>query len=81
MEDQEFQIGNLKVKVLRQNCYGASSCVAIAPDTFSLDEEMKAVVNPNSKDTAENILLAAQSCPALAIVITDAQTGEQVWPK
>ena len=81
MEDKEFQVGNYKIKVLRQSCYGASSCVAIAPDTFSLDDEMKAVVNPNSKDSAENILLAAQACPAMAIVISDATTGEQIWPK
>ncbi|KKS59009.1 MAG: hypothetical protein UV25_C0035G0011, partial [candidate division WWE3 bacterium GW2011_GWB1_42_41] len=31
-------------------------------------------------DEAENILMAAQSCPTKAIVVTDTETGKQVWP-
>jgi len=81
MESNEVQIGNYKVKVDRDLCIGAASCIAFSPSVFKLDEERKAVVINGGRDTPENILLAAQSCPTKAIVITDAKTGERVWPK
>lgn len=81
MEDKEVQIGNLKVKVIRDKCIGAASCVAFAPATFELDDQKKAIILPNSSDSEENILMAAQSCPTKAIVVVDATTGEQIWPK
>ena len=79
-EDKEVIIGKYKVKVIRELCIGAASCVAISPDTFQLDSEKKAVIQENSKDAEENIMLAAQSCPTKAIVIIDTETGQQVWP-
>ena len=79
--DKEVIIGNYKVKVLRDACIGAASCVALSPAVFELDAENKAVVIETGQDTPEAILMAAQSCPTKAIVITDVQTGEQVWPK
>ena len=79
-EDKEIKIGKYKVKVVRDLCIGAASCVAVSPDTFQLDGENKAVIKETSKDAEDNILLAAQSCPTKAIVIIDAETGEQVWP-
>ncbi len=81
MEDKEVQIGKYKVKVLRDACISAASCVAFSPAVFELDSESKAVVKEGATDEEANILLAAQSCPTSAIVITDAETGEQVWPK
>ncbi len=78
--DKEVQIGNLKVKVLRDTCIGAASCVAFAPTVFQLDDERKAVVIEGANETAEIIMMAAQSCPVKAIILTDATTGEQVWP-
>ena len=80
MEDKIVQIGNYKVQVVRDLCIGAASCLAFSPDTFILDDEKKAVIQEASADTPENILLAAQSCPTKAIIIIDAETGEQVWP-
>jgi len=79
-EDKEVKIGKYKVKVVRDLCIGAASCVAVSPDTFQLDSENKAVVQEASKDAEDNILLAAQSCPTKAIIIVDSETGEQVWP-
>jgi ferredoxin len=78
--DKEVQVGKYKIKILRNTCIGAASCVAVASGTFQLDSENKAKVIEGSIDMPENILLAAQSCPTKAIIITDAQTGEQVWP-
>ncbi len=79
--DKVVQVGKYQVKVVRSLCIGAASCVAVSPNTFELDGETKAVIKPESTDTAENILLAAQSCPTKAIVITDTETGKQVWPQ
>lgn len=79
-KDKEVQIGKYKVKVLRSVCIGAASCVAVSPQTFELDEENKAVIQEGSKDTPENILMAAQACPVKAIVVVDTETGKQVWP-
>ncbi len=79
--DAEVQIGNYKVKVVRKDCIGAATCVAVSPNVFELDGENIAVMKQGASDTPENIVAAAQGCPTKAIVVTDATTGEQVWPK
>lgn len=72
--------GKYKVEVLRDKCIGAASCVAIAPKVFGLDKDQKAFII--SEDELDDVkLLAAQSCPTAAIVVTDVETGEQVWPR
>lgn len=68
-----------KVRVLRDKCIGAASCVAIAAKTFKLDKEQKAVVLSQTDDSDDDKLLAAQSCPTAAIVVTD-ENGRQIWP-
>lgn len=78
-EDKEVQIGKYKVKVIRSLCIGAATCVAISPNIFKLDGENKAVIL-DGQDVPENIMMAAQSCPTKAIVITDTETNAQVWP-
>ncbi len=80
MEDQIVQVGKYKIKVLRGQCISATTCVAVAPGTFSMDTEGKAVVNPASAEAEASIMMAAQSCPTKAIVIMDAETGAQIWP-
>lgn len=78
--DKEVIVGKYKIKVLRDACIGAASCVAVAAQTFQLDGENKAVVQEGSQDPADTILMAAQSCPTKAIVVIDNETGQQVWP-
>jgi ferredoxin len=68
------------IRVDRDKCIGAASCVGIASGTFKLDDQNKAIVISQTGDTAENVLLAAQSCPTNAITLTD-EAGNQVWPK
>ncbi|MBI4713654.1 ferredoxin [Candidatus Uhrbacteria bacterium] len=85
----------LRIKVDPDLCIGAASCVTISPETFQLNDENKAVVfdhsqEPNGRtyerwievndDEKENILLAAQSCPTLAIFIFD-EEGKQLFPE
>lgn len=69
-----------RVKVIRNKCIGAASCVAIAPKTFKMDEEQKAVILSQTDDNDDDKLLAAQSCPTAAIIVTDGN-GKQIWPK
>jgi ferredoxin len=80
MEDKVVTVGKYQVKVVRDLCISAATCVAVAPQVFELDTENKAVIKEGAKDVPENILLAAQSCPARAIVIVDTETGQQIWP-
>ena len=78
--DQEIQIGKYKIKVVKSLCIGAATCVAISPNIFKLDSENKAIIL-EGQDIPENILMAAQSCPTKAIIITDMETNTQVWPE
>lgn len=70
-----------KPVVLRDKCIGAASCVAVAPKTFKLDDQNKAVIikSTGDKDADDTILLAAQSCPTAAIEVYD-ESGKKIWP-
>lgn len=57
-------------------CSGHGDCVAVAPQVFALDGV--AVVVGDGPD--ELLLAAAESCPALAISVIEAETGETVFP-
>ena len=80
VEDKEVIVGKYKIKVIRDGCIGAASCVAVSAATFALDAENKAIVLSDSQDVADNILMAAQSCPTKAIIVIDTETNQQVWP-
>lgn len=68
-----------KIIVDRSLCIGAASCVVIAPQTFALDEENKAVILDAQGHDDQTILDAAFSCPVAAIIIHD-ENGNQIWP-
>lgn len=70
-----------KIEIFRDLCIGAASCVAIAGQTFELDDENKFLILETDWDSEDVILAAAQSCPVFAIVIKDAETGEQIFPE
>ncbi len=67
------------VEIDRDLCIGASSCVAIAPDTFDMDQESKAYMVGQEIDDYETVLEASKSCPVSAIILKD-ETGKQIWP-
>ena len=77
---QEGTKKKYKIKIDRDLCIGAASCVALAMKTFALDSENKAIVLSEDEDSAEAIKLAAESCPTKAIILEDAETGEQEYP-
>ena len=80
MQDNEVKIGKYKIKVIKSDCIGAATCVAVSPSVFKLGEDKKALVLEGGSDDVDNILMAAQSCPTKAIIVMDAETGKQVWP-
>jgi ferredoxin len=57
-------------------CAAHGDCAIVAPHIFRIDDV--AVVTGTGPD--ELILEAARACPSVAIVVTDADTGEQVYP-
>ena len=69
----------MKIKLLIDKCITAGTCVAIAPDTFKLDDEGKVeLINPDGDDE-QTIIDAAKSCPTQAIEIYDDE-GKQLVP-
>lgn len=84
----------LKITVDPDLCIGAASCVTIDPSTFVMNDENKAEVLDHgqdhgapsyereievTEDEKETIILAAQSCPTLAIFVHD-EAGTQLYP-
>ena len=63
-----------------QKCMGDGSCVDLAPETFSLDDEDRSFVTDEGGNWPEYVLKAAKACPTDAITLFDADTGDQVWP-
>ena len=55
-------------------CCAHGDCAAIAPDVFAIEEV--AVVTGSGPD--ELLIEAARACPAAAIELVDADTGEPV---
>lgn len=69
----------MKIVVDRGKCIGAANCVGMAPSTFKLDLEKKAIViKPDGHD--DNTLFeAAEACPTEAIALFD-DGGERIFP-
>lgn len=71
--------GDIEIKVIRDKCIGAATCVVYAPSTFDLDEDNIAIIKKGEWDRLEKIVAAAQSCPVLAIEVL--VKGKKVYPK
>lgn len=72
--------GKYKIFIHRSKCISAGSCIAIAPNALQFDEHnIATVISQNELDDIK--LLAAQSCPVLAVVVQDMTTGQVVWPE
>jgi len=80
----------LSVSVDQDLCMGAESCVGIAPEVFSLDENQLGrrtsteplgmiEVEEGTVDS-DKIIRAAKSCPYKAIRVRDAKTDDQLSP-
>ncbi len=70
----------VKIDVDRELCYGFGDCVDTLPDVFALDEENKAIVVEASGASVDDLIDASQNCPVDAIILTDAESGSQIYP-
>ncbi|OGK10857.1 hypothetical protein A2767_02605 [Candidatus Roizmanbacteria bacterium RIFCSPHIGHO2_01_FULL_35_10] len=71
---------NLKFHVDRDLCIGAATCVAIAPQTFVLDSEAKAIILATTDQDVDSVIIdAAKGCPVAAIIIED-EKGQKIFP-
>ncbi|MFD5779161.1 ferredoxin [Streptomyces sp. NPDC126933] len=63
-------------------CIGSGMCVALVPDHFALPGNT-ALVLPGAADNSPDATLldAADSCPVLAITVTDRATGRTIGPR
>lgn len=71
------------IKIDRKACIGATTCTAVAPKTFEMDDQNIAVVKEGTAadlDDLDTILAAAQACPVFAIIIED-ESGTQIYPE
>ena len=60
-------------------CSAHGDCAALAPHVFRVDADAD-VAEVIGVGTPEAVLEAAEACPAAAITVVDADTGEQVYP-
>jgi len=76
-----IQSRNLKVRVDRDLCIGAATCIAIAPKSYVLDSEAKAVILKSIDEESERTIIdSAKGCPVAAIIIED-DKGNRIFPK
>lgn len=73
-------VGAYKVTVDRDLCIGAATCIAVAPHTYVLDSEAKAIILETAEQDDEQTQLdAARACPVAAIYVEDAK-GNRIYP-
>ena len=69
---------DIEIRIIRNKCIGAATCVVYAPSTFDLDDTNIAIVKEGDWDRLEKVIAAAQSCPVVAIEVF--HKGKKVWP-
>lgn len=58
-----------ELKVIRDKCIGCGTCVALAGNTFKMDDEGKATVINPAGDDQDTINMAKDACPTQAIIV------------
>jgi len=69
-----------RIVVDRTACIGARSCAVVAPGVFEIDDENLAYVTDPDGTDEDMIMLAAQSCPVLAVLLYD-KNGKKLFPE
>lgn len=69
-----------QVEVDRGVCIGSGLCASTAPGDFRLDSARQSHPVAGVSDAREAVLAAAEGCPVEAILITEADSGESVFP-
>jgi ferredoxin len=68
----------LVIEIDRERCMGSGTCTFHAPNTFDIDDEMKAVLLPGPIDTLDNVRAAIQGCPTQALRLADETTEDSL---
>lgn len=68
----------MKITVDRELCIGAGTCTVVAPKTFDLDDELKAVIKDPEGDSNDTVIESAKVCPVFAIILEG--DGKQIYP-
>jgi ferredoxin len=70
-----------EVEVRPEVCTATQMCVSIDPDTFVFDGDRGVSrARQSPVDASDDVLEAAETCPVEAIVVRDAESGEQLFP-
>ena len=75
---QVVEKNGIEIRILREKCIGAATCVVYSPSTFDLDDKSIAIVKEGQWDELTKIIGAAQSCPVVAIEIY--QDEKKLYP-
>jgi ferredoxin len=59
------------IEIDRELCMGSASCTIQAPNTFDVDDEMKAVLMAGPFDSTVRIRAAIDGCPTRALRMID----------
>jgi ferredoxin len=70
----------LRVRVDHLLCVGNAMCETFAPNVFRLNDDRQSEAVDPAGDPFENVMEAAENCPMSAIIVEDADTGEQLFP-
>jgi ferredoxin len=64
-----------------QKCQSYGGCLAIAPNVFGWDRAKKVRLGDPAGAPDAAILKAAKLCPYRAIALSDAASGEKIFPR
>ncbi len=70
----------VRASVDHMRCVSNAMCLAIAPGVFAHNESRQSEVVDPACGPGEDIIEAAENCPTSAITVTDAVTGEILFP-
>ena len=70
----------LRVRVDHLLCVGNAMCETFAPNVFRLNDDRQSEAVDPTDDSEGLILEAAENCPMSAIIVEDAESGEQLFP-
>ena len=76
-----MQTKKFRIAIDRGRCVGFGTCVDVAPGIFSFDDEGKALAPHEGEFPPQRLLDAAKGCPALAILVLNADSGDAVYPE
>ncbi len=72
-------VGDIEITVNADTCIGAGACIAMASQTYALDDDGKAVVLDSADaDSEDAIIDSARSCPVQAISLKRVSDGSTI---